>query len=232
MISLDDRLLTVCKSVWAILPPAKRKAHVTAIGISDLGARNGSYDPQEGTITLNYRLLGNDTPQSIPMIDCDSNMPPQRYPCISRLFHTLTHEYFHAIGTGMQIDLALEWLALSEWSQSLDTPQGTARYHERRPGWNGQGPSDWRYNTSGTFFVREYSSRSPFEDQADCCTHLALGWTDAFTHAPPLSRANALAKLAYLRRYVWEEKGVQAVQASRARWYAARQPSACVLREE
>lgn len=219
MLSIDARLEVVFCAVWAALPAVKSSAFLTAIGLEDLGAKHGSFNPDTGTIVLNTRLLLGATPQEIPLFDINGDSPPKRLPCISRIWHTLCHEVWHAIGQSTGLDRTTEWLDLSGFVEAPDTPNGTERYFESRPGWSPMGPSEWRYRLGGNFFPREYASRSPFECFADCCTHITLGWT-SFFNAPPPYTDNALAKLAYLRRHVWGELGVGAVHAAHQRWHA------------
>ncbi len=218
MITLERRLEAVFCSVWAALPPIKSASYLTALGMDDLGAKHGSFDADTGRIVVNRRLLLGNTPQEIPLFDLRGDSPPKCLPCVSRIWHTLAHECFHAIGAGTGLDQTQEWYDLSGFVRADDNPQGTGRYHERRPGWTPLGPSEWRYRLVGNFFPREYASRSPYECFADCCTHVTLGWEAFFSHAPLPYRENALAKLAYVRRHVWGEKGIAAVHASRARW--------------
>lgn len=222
MVLLDDRALAVFAHAWSLLPTIKSRAYLTAIGTDDLGARNGSYIPDDGCLAVNSRLFGVDVTQSIPLFDIQSNDPPRVFPCVSRALATTLHEMAHAIGAGTGLDSAPAWLALSGFVQAWDTPNGTSRYEERRPGWD-MGASEWRFNT-GAFFLRPYSSKSPHEDFSDCCTHIALGWTASFTNAAAATRTNALAKLAYLRREVWGERGIRSVQVAAQRWHAQRQP--------
>lgn len=218
MIALENRALAVFVHAWNLLPSLKYRAFLTSVGIKDLGARHGSYTPDDGHLVINTRLFGTDTPQSIPLFDINSQDPPHDFPCVSRALATTLHELFHAIGTGTGLDQTPEWLALSQFVQAWDDPPGTARYCEQRPGWP-MGFSAWRYAVDSTFFTREYSAKSPAEDFADCCTHLALGWHALFL-APEPCHANALAKRAYLRREVWGEKGIKAVHAAAQRWHA------------
>jgi hypothetical protein len=216
MVSLHDRALAVFMYAWRLLPPIKHEAYLTSIGLAQLGTKHGFYDPETGALVVNTRLFAGATPQAIPLFDIQGNSPPQVFPCISRALHTVCHELFHAVGAGTGLDCTPEWLACSGWTQAWDDPADTGRYFEARPGWE-MGFSPWRYRTRDTFFVRTYSSKAPFEDFADCCTHITLGWTDVFS-APHPARANALAKLAYLRRHVWGETGTRALVAARERW--------------
>lgn len=211
MLSLDDRLEAIFSHVWALLPPIKHKAILEGVGLDDLGSRHGSYGVDTAMISLNYRLLNGEHLSEIPLFDIEGNSPAKRFPCISRISHTLIHELWHAIGAGTGLDRTPEWLAISGWVHAPDNPVGSGRYWERRPGWE-SGPSDWRYAVTGqTFFCREYSSKTPFEDFADSATHITLGWDDF------LARSGQ-QKLAYLRRHLWGEHGLAAVQAARQRW--------------
>ena len=211
MLSMPDRLLLVTNAVWTQLPPLKRLAADTTVRFADLGAVHGQYSPTTDAITLNPQLCCGDLPQLLPLIDSLGNDPPASVPCVSRVLHTLLHEVMHAILFHAALDDDPAWLALSGWVEAPDDPVGTARYTERRPGWV-QGASAWRYRSGRTFFPRPYSARSPYEDAADCCTYLALGWEHRFT------TANAHAKQRWLRRAVWEETGMRAFQAAAHRW--------------
>lgn len=224
VLSLDDRAIVVLSKAWGLLPAIKSKAVLTAVGFEDLGAKNGQYSPDDGRLAVNSRLFFGEHPQMIALFDIDGNDPPQCTPFCSRALHTCTHELWHAIGEGTGLDKTPEWLSLSGFAESPVDLRDSGRYWESRPGWSPLGPSEWRYHKEGTWFPRAYSSRSPFECFADCCAHIALGWESAFTHAPLPLRKNALAKLAYLRREVWQEKGLASAAASRQRWQAARQP--------
>ena len=211
MLSLSDRALAVCITAWGLLPSLKRDAWLRAVGLERLGAKHGSYDPDTGVIVLNRDLFQGETPAQIRLIDWDGNDPPLRVPCIARATHTALHEVAHALGAGTGLDARNDWLQLSSWVQADDDPAGTARYWEMRPGWE-PGPSPWRHRL-GCWFTRAYARRSPQEDFADCVTHVALGWMEPFG-----ASANGLAKLRYLRRYVWGETGALAFAAARDRW--------------
>lgn len=209
MLSLDDRALAVFTEAWRLLPPLKRVIDLAGIGLEDLGAQHGSYNPDTHELLLSTRLLDGPA-HMLPLIDVNGNDPPQCLPACSRSLHTAIHEAVHALGDATGLDKTLEWLRLSGFVESEDTPQGTARYWERRPGW-GNFASPWRYRV-GSWFPREYSTKNPAECFADCVTHVALGWQDFFV------TPNGLAKLAYIRRHVWEQRGPQTIAAARQRW--------------
>jgi hypothetical protein len=211
MLTLEQRAELVIAEAWRRLPPIKRQASIAEIVLEDLGAKHGSFNPDTGVLTLSTRLFEGDNAAQLMMIDCDGNAPPLREECVSRCLHTATHELFHAIGTTTRLDSTDEWLRLSGWIRRSDNPLGTDRYWESRVGWE-QGPSEWRHRV-GCWWTRDYARRSPFEDFADCCTHIALGWSRFFEVS-----ANGRAKLSYLRREVWGEKGTQAIAAARQRW--------------
>ena len=209
MFSLEDRAVVALAEAWRLLPPIKRQADIAEIGLVDLGAKHGTYDLDTHALLLSTRLFDGFS-HMVPLIDIHGNDPPQTTPCSSRALHTATHECAHAIGVATGLDSTSTWLRLSSWVQAEDTPQGTARYTEDRPGWE-QGPSDWRYR-AGSWFPRKYSSKSPHEDFADCVAHVALGWHDFFV------TPSGIAKLAYIRRAVWEEAGPLSIAAARDRW--------------
>lgn len=210
MRSIEERALTVIAHAWGLLPDIKHEAWITGLSLEDLNAKHGNYSPSDGTLTLSTRLFMGDDASQLMMLDIDGNSPILKVPYTSRALHTCIHELFHAICCTLGIDATDEWLALSGWVEADDDPQGTARYWERRPGWP-DGPSEWRYR-KGTWFPREYSSRSPYEDAADTGTHIALGWHEDVAHP------SGLQKFTYLRRTVWRETGVKALAASAERW--------------
>lgn len=210
MLSILDRATLVLAEAWRLLPPIKEEAHITDVVLRDLGAVHGLYTPSSGEIVLSARLFWGSTATDIDCIDIHGNDPPQVTPNIGRAVHTALHEAFHAILYAEGLDDSTEWLKLSGWVKAQDDPLGTQRYVETRPGWT-QGPSEWRHDASA-YFVREYASRSPYEDAADFATWLALGWTAGITDA------NGLAKVRWLRRHLWEETGVHHLQASARRW--------------
>ena len=213
MLTIEQRTLAVLCDVWRTLPLLKTEAFITSIALEDLNERHGSYDPDTGTLSLNTSLFQGDTAAQILLIDINGDSPPQRTPWVSRAFHTACHEIMHAIGAGTGLDATPEWLQLSGWVEDDNDPQGTGRYYENRPGWP-QGPSSWRYRTGGTWFARSYSTKAPAEDFADTATHIVLGWQDV------IASPNGLAKLRYLRREVWGERGRVMVAAARNRWQA------------
>src|SRR5262245_11580868 len=96
MLTLDARFAVLNQAVWDALPVIKNEAFVTGERLEDLGEVHGQYIPETGTILLNPRLLAGSV-QMLPMLDIDGNDPPLRMPAISRAYHTLAHEYFHAI---------------------------------------------------------------------------------------------------------------------------------------
>ena len=213
MLSLYDRAALVIDEAWRLLPPIKATAVISGIALEDLGQHNGSYNPDTHLITLNERLFWGQDPSHLIMIDVQGNCPPQTWPVCSRALHTTIHEIAHAIGDATGLDTTPEWLALSGWEQAETLPAGTAHYVERRPGWPWE-VADWRYRLGGVWFARPYSTKSPQEDFGDCVAHACLGWFDFAMHP------NGQAKLAYLRRYVWDEHGPRALAATRSRWTA------------
>ncbi len=213
MLTLEQRALAVLCDVWRMLPSRKYDAYVTSITLEDLGSHHGSYDQDTGSLLLSTRLFAGDVAAQILLIDIQGNSPPRQSPWVSRAWHTVCHELMHAIGEGTGLDATDEWLRLSGWIEDDEDPQGTGRYYENRPGWP-QGPSLWRYRTGDTWFCREYSTKAPAEDFADTATHIVLGWQNAMTSP------NGLAKLRYLRREVWGERGRVTVAAARDRWQA------------
>lgn len=212
MLSLEERLTLVVEDVWQALPPLKRAAPSWDIRLDPtLGATHGEFAPDEGIIRIHPKLLAGDTPQALPLIDRNGDDPARTAPWVSRIWHTVCHECFHAIGYATGLDADPAYLALGGWVQAEDDPPQTGRYWERRPGWE-QGPSAWRYRRDGRqFFVREYATKSPYEQFADACTHIALGWEAHFGR-------DGQRELAWLRRHVWEEVGPRAVQAATHRW--------------
>jgi len=218
MLSETQLLDILLDDVWQALPPIKRAAAIASIGLADLGAVHGTWNPDTHVLTLNPVLFVHAPLAALPLIDAHGNAPAQTEPWVSRAYHTLTHECLHAIGTATGLDQHPEYLALAGWVEASDDPPGTGRYWERRPGWE-QGPSAWRYR-QGTWFVRDYATKSPYEAFADACTHLTLGWDAFFTGT------NGQAQRAWLRRHVFEETGGRGLQARVQRWGASRcQPS-------
>jgi hypothetical protein len=216
MLTLHDRALAVLVQAWRLLPAIKHQADLAAVEVCDMGAKHGSYAMDDGTLGLSTRLFMGDNPAQLMMLDVNGDAPPNTVPFCSRALHTALHELAHAIGAGTGLDDTDAWRGLSGWVQADDDPEGTRRYWESRPGWTPSGPSDWRYRV-GTWFVRDYSTKSPYEDFADCVAHMALGWHD-FLAAPGPWQANGRAKLRYLTRQVWEETSSQALAAAAQRW--------------
>ena len=210
MLALEDRVLAVLTDVWRQLPPIKHQSRIQAVGLEDLGAKHGGWDPETQVLTLSTRLFWGDTPAQLPMLDVNGDSPPLTVPCVSRAWHTTAHELFHAIGTATGLDSTAEWFRLSGWLETPEDLQSTGRYYERRPGWE-PGFSSWRYRR-GAWFVRPYSTKTPHEDFADTATHVLLGWTDM--HGTP----NGLAKLRYLRKHVWQETGTASLIAAASMW--------------
>ena len=206
MLTIDQRVLAVLTRAWQLLPPRKTEAVITAVHLADLGAKHGAFDPETCAITLSTRLFLGDTPEQLLSIDIHGESPAQCEPFCSRALHTASHEISHAIGYATGLDDHEEWLALSGWAKTDEDLQTTGRYTERRPGW-GTWDSPWRY-TKGTWFSRSYASSSPYEDFADCVTHLALGWV------PFGSSASARQKLRYLRRTLCDETGSRYLAAA------------------
>ena len=213
MLSLENRALAVLVSAWRLLPPMKHQALLSAVFLEDMGSHHGSYGIDDECLRLSTRLFQGENASQILLIDVHGNSPPQVEPFCSRALHTTLHELMHAIGAGTGLDATDEWLKLSGWVEDDDDPQGTGRYYENRPGWP-QGPSSWRYRMGGTWFARSYSTKAPVEDFADTATHIVLGWQDV------MASPNGLAKLRYLRREVWGERGRVTVAAARDRWQA------------
>lgn len=210
MLSLEDRALLVLTEGWKLLPPLKEEAPITAVRLEPLGAQQGSFTPDTGEIVLNTRLFQGDTPWQLPLYDVDGHEPAHREPYVTRALATWLHEAAHAIGYGTGLDAAPAWLALSGFAESDETPSGTARYSENRPGW-AQAASSWRFRC-GSWFCREYSASSPYEDFADCVTHVALGWDRHVT------QPGARQKFRYIRREVWGETALTAMQAAAQHW--------------
>ena len=209
-LTMDDRAELVLDAAWALLPPLKREILLEGIVIDDLGAVHGTYASETKVLTLSERLFWGENDAQILCIDIHGECPPQSYPLCSRALHTTIHELFHALGDVTGLDGTREWLRLSGWAQRDDDPVGTWRYYETRPGWH-QERSEWRYRTESTWFAREYSTKSPYEDFADMATHVALGWQDFID-------TSGQQKLAYLRKFVWEERGASRILAVRERW--------------
>lgn len=211
MLSIDERVELVAAEAYRLLPPNKDQAWVTRVCIDDLGAKHGTYDPDSGAITLSERIFWGRNEAELQYIDVHGEYPAKEEPYCSRALHVCLHEWLHAIGYATGDDRSQEWLALSGWKETWEDRQVTGRYFERRPGWGDQGGSEWRY-TKGTWFPREYSSKSPHECYADCGTHIALGWHRHITDA------NGRAKMGYLLRTCWGEDQTTRLQASVGYW--------------
>ena len=211
MLSLEDRVYAVLQEAWALLPPCKHEAWVSEIVVADLGAKHGGFEAESGRLSLSTRLFWGSDAYELMYIDQDGNMPPVHENYASRAIHTTTHEWFHAIGAATGIDRSPAWLALSGWERDPEDRHTTGRYYENRPGWAPHGPSDWRYH-QGAWLARPYSSKSPFEDFADCGTHLALGWHRGVTHP------NGRAKFRFLQRELWGIREPARIHAAAQRW--------------
>ncbi len=212
MLTVNQRAELVLSEAWRRLPPIKRQMAIAGIYVIDMGEKHGSYSPDDKILTLSDRLFAGENPGQIRLIDIDGNDPPVREPYVGRALATALHECAHAIGTATGLDKASEWLGLSVWVLSDDDPQGTCRYWESRPGWFPHGPSPWRHRDD-VFFTRVYAEKSPEEDFADAVAYVALGWARHFE-----TSANGRAKLAYIRKHVWQETGPRAITAARQRW--------------
>ena len=213
MITLEDRAELVMAEAWALLPAVKHEAWITGVALEDLGSVHGSYSPEEGLITLSTRLFTGVDAWELLTIDQHGMSPAQDPVYCSRALHTATHETLHAIGYATGLDGSSAWIALSGWEETWEDRQSTGRYFERRPGWGDQGGSPWAYR-KGTWFCREYSSKSPKEDFADCGTHIALGWHGGVTDT------NGRAKIRHLVRHVWGETEKGRLDAVTQQWRA------------
>ena len=211
MLSLEDRVYAVLRQAWELLPPCKREVSIRKIVLDDLGGKHGSWSPDDEILTLSTRLFWGQDAHELMYIDQDGNTPPVHENYASRALHTVTHELLHAIGTATGIDRSPGWLALSGWEHDPEDRHITERYYERRPGWAPHGPSDWRYR-KGAWLCRPYSGKSPFEDLADCGTHIALGWHRGVTHP------NGRAKFRFLQRELWGIHEPARIQAAAHRW--------------
>lgn len=206
MLTLHQRAVAVLARAWMLLPPRKTEAVITAVHLDDLGAKHGMFDPDTCAITLSTHLFHGTNPEQLISIDLHGDSPAVCEPFCSRALHTTIHELAHAIGYATGLDDDDDWLALSGWAKTDEDLQTTGRYAERRPGW-GTWDSPWRYQ-HGSWFTRNYASSSPYEDFADCVTHLALGWVPFGTN--PVARQ----KLRYLRRTLFQETGSRYVAAT------------------
>lgn len=187
--SVIDVAKPVIAEAWHLLPATKTEAVISKIRIADLGLVHGTYHPDTGILDLNPSIF-----DPAERIDDQGREHPRRHPYTTRAIHTTLHEFAHAIGEATGLDRTPEWFALSGWVRDKEDRSGYSRYFERRPGWQ-FGASPWRFR-HGTFFCREYSSKSPLEDFADCVTHRALGWIHPFG-------ARGHDKLDYVDRHVW-----------------------------
>lgn len=207
---ITERALAVLTEAWRLLPPLKHDLDITSIGLEDLDMKHGSWSPDDHTLMLSTRLFVGENEYQLLHMDIDGNTPPLTTPYTTRALHTVIHELGHALGTLTGADDVDAWRRISGWVERPDDPQGTQRYHEGRPGWGGY-ISDWRH-TSGCWWCRDYSRRSPYEDFADCVAHAALGWFDFIQH--PMGRE----KLAYLRQTIWRDKPPRNILGMAARW--------------
>ena len=191
--TMQERALVVLTEAWRLLPDLKHDLQLTGIELDDLDTKHGSWSPESHVLRFSTRLFTGEDDAQLMMMDVNGWTPPMQTPYTSRALHTAIHEFGHALGTLTGADASKEWLAISGWVESDTDPQGTQRYHENRPGWGGY-ISEWRH-TSGAWWCRDYSRRSPYEDFADCVAHTALGWFDFCTH--PMG----IAKLQYCLLY-------------------------------
>jgi hypothetical protein len=180
MLSTIDKARAVVIAAWAYMPNVVSEC-IKSIALADTGAANGGYILSERRIELNWKLfesLGREG--DIPLIDDMGNFNPRSSYVVSRALHTTIHEMSHGVGvyTGLHSDPA--WISLSRWMRwpYAQMPASHNRYIETRDGWE-KGPSEWIFRAD-TWFPREYSSKSPFEDFADCMALKALGWEHRF----------------------------------------------------
>ena len=195
---ITSRARAVLITAWKALPPAKINALIEQIVLQDLGQVNGVYNRSERILTLNTRLFEVAGRGNIRYIDSFGNEPAKVSQFVSRALHTTIHEIAHAIGEGTDLDRNADWLSLSGWELSARDEIGYDRYIENRPGWPG-GPSPWRHMRD-IWFPRYYSSKSPFEDFADCVTWRALHWSLRFHGS-----ASGMRKLTYMASQVWDD---------------------------
>ncbi len=166
-----QRLATSCRRVPPPLRVAKR------IVLSQLGAVHGEWDEQTREIKLN--------PADWDSKDTFGSL--REHTVIDRLTHTVIHEFGHAWGSTYGYDNRPEWKLLSDWRYSPDVrPEGYSRYVEIRPGWSKE-KQPWVFK-HGSWFPRVYSSKSPFEDLADCILYLLAGWGRVFDGGGELKR--------------------------------------------
>lgn len=212
MITLQQRAGAVIQAAWNMLPASRARAAIREIKLDDLDTTNGVYEPGTGNLTLNVRLFFGSNQSHFPLIDHMGESPPMSDPFVSRALHTSIHEMAHAIGRGTGLDRSDEWMALCGWVEDYKEVPGFGRYVERRPGWE-QGPAEWRY-LLGSWFPRDYSTKSPFEDFADCVTLRALRWEHRFRESD-----HGKMKLHFIQSNVWG--GPPVIGAMRARTAAA-----------
>lgn len=149
-----------------------------------MGAVHGEWDDETKTIRLN------------PAIWLSRESFGTAGHRIDRLTHTAIHEYGHAWGNTHGYDETREWLTLSGWLHSPHlTPPGYQRYVEKRVGWSRE-KQEW-VHSQDAWFVRYYSSKSPFEDFADCCLYVLAGWGEKFDNGGEGKRAYVLRCLAH-----------------------------------
>lgn len=202
MLTLEDRARAVIIAAYAKLPTKHLADAIYSVGIADLGKHNGEYNVISGRVRLNYRLFNGITPNDIPMIDDHGNFMVATNNIVSRALHTTIHEFSHAIGENTELDRTPDWLSICGWlewpyNDHPMMPMSYSRYIETRPGWE-PGPSEWVYRAD-SWFPREYSSKSPYEDFADCMALKALGWEHRFGFK------HGLKKLHYIERRVFGE---------------------------
>lgn len=201
MLTLEDKARAVIISAWSKLPRKHTSAAIAKISIADLGVHNGEYNCLSLGIRLNYRLFDCLTVDDVPMIDDYGNFNPRSSRMASRALHTVIHEMAHAIGEKTHLDRNPEWLSISGWYETNQPmPMQYGRYIETRPGWD-QEASSWTFRKDAWFF-REYSSKSPYEDFADCVAIKALGWESRFGFK------HGLKKLHYIERLVFGQRGL------------------------
>jgi hypothetical protein len=203
MLTLSERCNAVIIAAYAKLPKKHLYDAITSVELADLGKHNGAFYSLSGKVELNYRLFEGNWPEDLPLIDDRGNFNPLTDRIVSRALHTTIHEFSHAIGEKTGLDSTSEWMSISGWiecppEKHSELPPQFGRYIESRPGWE-PGPSDWAFKKD-SWFTREYGSKSPFEDFADCCVLKALGWETSFGFK------HGLKKLHYLERMVWGEK--------------------------
>jgi len=200
MLTLDARCRAVIICAYARLPKKHLYDAITSIEMADLGAHNGEFNSLSGRLRLNYRLFDGITSDDIPLIDDMGNFEPKTGRIVSRALHTTIHEMAHAIGEKTGLDQTPEWFKISGWAnwpygEHPDMPPYFGRYFETRPGWD-HTPSEWVFHKD-SWFTREYASKSPYEDFADCMAMKALGWELTF------GMGHGLRKLNYIENRVY-----------------------------